>query len=256
MAHLIRLGPQYFPKVDLSTAVGIGTLYIGEVDTDPTIVDNQIQVQALQENGSLVDIFQPITLSAGGIPLHEGSPVSLYTDGDYSLKILDSSGGQIYYVPWTPGAIFDTLTVGSWPTNHNIAQFDGARGLEDSGEPMTNVGLLDESKEWTGQQNFDEDAFASSGTEANWDLNESQCATITLAENTTIMNPTNMKAGGTYVLRIVQAAGVFGLAWDTAYEWGAKAASAAPAADGDVIVLTFYSDGATMYSGEFNRTEA
>lgn len=256
MANLIRLGPQYFPKVAVSTAIGVGSLYIGDVDTDPVIVGNQKTVSALQENGDLTVISQPITLSAGGIPLYNGSPVSLYVDGSYSLKVLDASGAQIYYVPSTPGVVFDSLIVGDWPTNTNIAQFDGARGLEDSGEPMTNVGLLDKSREWSGQQNSNEAALNSSGLETNWDLDAAQCAVFVMNENSTIMNPTNMNAGGTYVLRIVQAAGLYGLSWDTVYQFGTKVTPVAPAADGDVVIVTFYTDGTTMYGGELVREEA
>ena len=104
--------------------------------------------------------------------------------------------------------------------------------------------------------NSNEAALNSSGNETNWDLDAAQCAVFTMNENSTIMNPTNMNAGGTYVLRVVQAAGLYGLSWDTAYQWGIKNVPVAPAANGDVVVLTFYTDGTLMYGGEFVREEA
>ena len=257
MSNLIRLGPQYFPKSEVGTPTGAGSLYIGDVDTDPTITGNQKTVQALQESGSLITVSQPITLSAGGIPLYNGSPVSLYTEGNYSLTVLDINGAQVYYVPSTPGTVItDTLTVSSWPANNNIAQFDGAKGLEDSGESITEIGVLDTAKEWTGQQNFNENAITSGSNAVAWDLDAAQCAVHTLTENTTISEPTNMNAGGTYVLRVVQAAGVYTLDWNAAFVWGEVSEPGEPAADGDVIIISFYSDGTSMYGVEFLREEA
>jgi hypothetical protein len=100
MTTIVRLGPEYFPKSDKGAPVSGGTIYIGEVDTDPEVVGNQQQVKALQENGSFVNMTQPISLGGGGVPLYNGSPVSLYAGGlDYSLKVLDINGAQAYYIP-------------------------------------------------------------------------------------------------------------------------------------------------------------
>lgn len=111
MSNLIQLGPQYFPKSSIGTPIGAGKLYIGDVDTDPTVTANQKTVQALEENGTFTTLSQPITLSAGGIPLNNGSPVALYTNGDYSMTVQDVNSSQIYYVPSTsitlsPGNFF------------------------------------------------------------------------------------------------------------------------------------------------------
>lgn len=100
MTVIVKLGLEYYPESDRSRAVGGGDLYVGNVDTDPTVASNQKTVSALQENGTLVALTQPITLSAGGIPLYNGSPVSLYVDGvDYSIRINDVNGAKVYYVP-------------------------------------------------------------------------------------------------------------------------------------------------------------
>lgn len=112
------------------------------------------------------------------------------------------------------------------------------------------------ANEYTKAQNFDEQAITSSGNSVAWDLESNQCAVHTLTENTTIAAPTNMKAGGTYVLRVVQAAGVYTLAWNAAFKWGTQDVPAAPAASGDVCIFSFYSDGTNMYGAEFVREEA
>jgi len=262
MSVLIKLGLEYFPKSSISTSVGAGSLYVGDVDTDPTIVGNQKTVQALQEDGNLQTLTQPITLSAGGIPLYNGTPVSLYTSGAYSLTVLDVNGAQMYYIPSVPDVIntgvvsLESLTVSDWPANSNIAQFDGAEGIEDSGKAISELGILDTAAEWTKQQNFNESALTSSSNAVAWNLDTAQCAVHVLTENTTISAPTNMNAGGTYILRVVQAAGVYTLAWNAAFDWGAADTPAAPAANGDVVIFSFYSDGTTIYGGEFNRSEA
>ena len=99
--QIVRLGPEYFPRVTTGVPISAGSIYIGEPDTDPEIVGNQITVNALQENGSTVAISQPILTSGGGIPLYNGSPVTLSVSESYSLKVLDSFDVQIYYVPST-----------------------------------------------------------------------------------------------------------------------------------------------------------
>jgi len=272
MSTLVVLAPQYFPLSATGAPAGGGSLYIGEPDTDPTDSDNQITVQALLENGTLQTLSQPITLSGGGIPLYNGSPVSLYIDDQkYSMTVKDINGAQIYYVPNSPLYILsDSLAIDgdinasgditseNWPVSNNLAQFDGndPAGIEDSGEPISNVGLLDTAKEWTAQQNTDEVAITSSSNSVAWNVNTAQAALHTLTENTTIAAPTNLKQGGYYSLRVVQAAGVYTLAWNAIFDWGSKSASAEPAADGDQILVTFYYDGTNMLAVECHRKEA
>lgn len=100
MSSQVQLGPQYFPESASGIPVGAGKIYIGKSNTDPTVVGNQITVKALKEDGSLVAMSQPISLSAGGIPLYDGSPVTLYVSGNYSLTVLDINDAQVYYVPY------------------------------------------------------------------------------------------------------------------------------------------------------------
>ena len=96
--QIVRLGPEYFPDPTSGGPISGGSVYIGEPDKDPE--DFPITVSALQENGSTVPISQPISTSAGGVPLYNGSPVTLIVSESYSLKVLDNSG-QRYYVPST-----------------------------------------------------------------------------------------------------------------------------------------------------------
>lgn len=99
MTMVVKPSTCYFPLVDVSAAVGAGYLYIGEPDTDPEVGANQKTVTAVKEDGTTVAMSQPITLSAGGVPLYSGSPVTLTVDGSYSMKVLNIYGSQIYYIP-------------------------------------------------------------------------------------------------------------------------------------------------------------
>ena len=91
--------PDYYPDPTAGRPVSNGYIYVGDPDTDPEVVGNQKQVSALQEDTTTVNIPQPVRTNSGGVPTYNGSPVTLFVDGDYSLKVLNSSQSQVYYVP-------------------------------------------------------------------------------------------------------------------------------------------------------------
>lgn len=75
-----------------------GQIYVGEPDLDPVPGPNQKQLNIVQEDGTVVPVTQPFIISAGGVPMYNGSPVRLDVDGNYSIKVLDKNGGQSYYI--------------------------------------------------------------------------------------------------------------------------------------------------------------
>lgn len=109
---------------------------------------------------------------------------------------------------------------------------------------------------WNAQQYGVEGVLTSDSNAVAWNLDYSQNALHILTENTTISEPDNMKAGGQYAIRVVQGAGPYTLEWNAAFDFGAQITPAEPAAEDDVVIISFYSDGTTMYGGEFNRSEA
>jgi len=115
-------------------------------------------------------------------------------------------------------------------------------------------------REWSGQQNFNElDISEAAQAAPAWDLDLAQCAVIDLDTNdvnVTFADPTNKNAGATYVLRIIQGTNLRTIAFNAAFIWGEAAAPSAPAADNDVLILSFYSDGTKMYGAEYVREEA
>ena len=103
MANNVELQYQYFPDPTKGRPVSLGYLFIGEPDTDPETPANQKQVSVKQEDGSIIDVDQPIRTSAGGVPQHNGSPVVIQVSGIYSLKVLNSGMDQVYYLANSAG---------------------------------------------------------------------------------------------------------------------------------------------------------
>ncbi len=88
----------YYPDFTTGRPVFNGSVFIGEPNTDPEIPGNQKQITIRQEDGTEVDIAQPLKTSAGGVPTFNGSPVDALTDGNYSIKVLNKQGSQVYFV--------------------------------------------------------------------------------------------------------------------------------------------------------------
>jgi hypothetical protein len=118
----VRLPYDYYPDPTRGRPVFKGQIFIGSPDTDPQVSSNRLQVMAVQESGSTVPIAQPIRTSAGGVPTLNGSPVQLMVDGEYSIKVLDSQGAQVYYAPSLVGGVRPTTIVRTQvvPMNVNL----------------------------------------------------------------------------------------------------------------------------------------
>lgn len=103
------------------------------------------------------------------------------------------------------------------------------------------------ARSYTKQQYFGE-AELTDGEDIAWDVSEAQSAKVTLGGNRTLSNPTNMKAGGCYVLRVIQdGTGSRTLSFGDAYLWPGGTAPTLSTGAGDVDILAFYSDGTSMY---------
>jgi hypothetical protein len=100
---------------------------------------------------------------------------------------------------------------------------------------------------FTAQQNFTE-VTLTDGATINWNMNTQQVAKVTLGGNRTLANPTNLVAGGTYVLRVIQdGTGSRTLAYGSAYKWASGVVPTLSTAAGSVDILSFYSDGTNLY---------
>ncbi|WP_252120475.1 phage head-binding domain-containing protein [Symbiopectobacterium purcellii] len=76
-----------------------GKIYIGQIDTDPTIPSNQIQVYLENEDGSHVPVAQPIVINAGGYPVYNGQIAKFVTVQGHSMAIYDAYNVQQFYFP-------------------------------------------------------------------------------------------------------------------------------------------------------------
>ena len=130
--NVVNLTPGYYPSVTAGRPLSSADIYVGIVDLDPEIIANQKQITVRQEDGTEVDVSQPITTSAGGVPLYDGSPVTLLVDGDYSLKVLDSSGAQIFYIPKALPTLDDNnYYIDPSEADHGVASASGDRTIQD-----------------------------------------------------------------------------------------------------------------------------
>lgn len=98
MANTISLPIQYFPDPNEGRPLFNAQIFIGEPDLDPEIPANQKSVSVRQEDGATVPVSQPVRTGTGGVPIYQGSAAELVTSGNYSIKVLNSQGSQIYYV--------------------------------------------------------------------------------------------------------------------------------------------------------------
>lgn len=106
--------------------------------------------------------------------------------------------------------------------------------------------ILQNVNGFTAQQYFAETALTD-GTSISWNLNTNQCSHVTLGGNRTLSNPTNMQAGATYILRVIQdGTGSRLLSYGTAYKWPSGVAPTLSTAAGAIDILTFYCDGTNM----------
>lgn len=104
------------------------------------------------------------------------------------------------------------------------------------------------AREYTKTQNFNATTLTD-GANISWDLESNQVCSVTLEGNRTLDNPTNMVDGATYILIVKQdGTGSRTLAYGTAYKWeGGTAPTLTTTATTGIDILTFISDGTSMY---------
>ncbi|MAF43479.1 MAG: hypothetical protein CMI54_04820 [Parcubacteria group bacterium] len=129
----------YFPDPTKGRPVFNGQIFIGEPDLDPEIPANQKQATLRLEDGSLVNVGQPVLTGPGGTVSYNGSYAVLTTDGDFSLTVLNAQGSRVYYIPNNEN-IFDASQIGiviegsstnlqSYLENRQVADYTELRAL-------------------------------------------------------------------------------------------------------------------------------
>lgn len=96
---VVSMPSQLFTMPREFKSVFNGMIYIGKIDTDPTIPANQIQVYLENEDGSYTPMPQPIRTNAGGYPVYNGKVSKFVTVEGHSMLIQDANGVQLFYFP-------------------------------------------------------------------------------------------------------------------------------------------------------------
>lgn len=94
---VVSMPSQLFTLARAFKAAANGRIYIGKIDTDPTIPENQIQVYLENEDGTHVPIAQPIIINAGGYPVYGGQIAKFVTVQGHSMAVYDAYKVQQFY---------------------------------------------------------------------------------------------------------------------------------------------------------------
>ncbi|MCP3680548.1 MAG: hypothetical protein GY782_09985 [Gammaproteobacteria bacterium] len=97
--NIVDIPYSYFPSFNTGKPLFNASIYVGFVGKDSQIPENQKKVTVRQEDGTEIEVAQPVKTSSGGVPSYNGSPVTVLVDGSYSIKVLNSKGEQVYYSP-------------------------------------------------------------------------------------------------------------------------------------------------------------
>lgn len=96
---VVSMPSQLFTLARSFEAAANGRIYVGKIDTDPTITGNQIQVYLENEDGSKVPVSQPLMINSGGHPVYAGQIAKFVTVEGHSMAIYDAFGSQQFYFP-------------------------------------------------------------------------------------------------------------------------------------------------------------
>ncbi|WP_273840381.1 phage head-binding domain-containing protein, partial [Providencia rettgeri] len=96
---VVSMPAQQFTLARKFQAASNGKIYIGKIDKDPTIPENQIQVYLENEDGSTIPVTQPLIINQAGFPVYNGQIAKFVTVEGHSMAVYDSYGAQQFYYP-------------------------------------------------------------------------------------------------------------------------------------------------------------
>ncbi|HFI6722787.1 TPA: phage tailspike protein [Escherichia coli] len=96
---IISMPSQLFTLARKFQAASNGKIFIGKIDSDPTLPQNQVQVYVENEDGSHVPVSQPIIINAAGYPVYNGQIAKFVTVQGHSMAVYDAYGSQQFYFP-------------------------------------------------------------------------------------------------------------------------------------------------------------
>ena len=120
-------------------------------------------------------------------------------------------------------------------------------GTADKKSALKNILKVDEALVSSSAIYFEEATLTDAATIA-WDVQASPAAKVTLADNRTMGAPSNLKAGATYALRVIQdGTGSRTITWDAVFLWPAATAPTLTTTAAAIDLLMFYCDGTNLY---------
>ncbi|WP_237611796.1 phage head-binding domain-containing protein [Proteus sp. G2667] len=96
---VVSMPSQLFTLARKFQAASNGKIFIGKIDSDPTIPENQIQVYLENEDGSHIPVPQPLIINQAGFPVFGGQIAKFVTVEGHSMAVYDSYGAQQFYYP-------------------------------------------------------------------------------------------------------------------------------------------------------------
>ncbi|MBD2825616.1 phage head-binding domain-containing protein [Xenorhabdus szentirmaii] len=96
---VVSMPSQLFTMARSFKACSNGRIYIGKIDTDPTLPENQIQIYLEREDGTHIPMPQPIIINSAGYPVYAGQIAKFVTVEGHSMAVYDSYGAQQFYFP-------------------------------------------------------------------------------------------------------------------------------------------------------------
>lgn len=176
--------------------------------------------------------------AASGVTVHSLSG-SLATAGQYGEIILGAYVANTFVIfSASPGGSDTQL---QW---NNAGAFAGTSAWTTDGVSLTGgtASKVSAKQIWTPTQTLTDAATIA------WDMDVGAVAKVTLAGNRTLGAPTNLKDGGTYILRVIQdGTGSRTLAYSGVFKWPNGTAPTLTTTANAVDIITFVSDGTNLY---------
>ncbi|EMH9788323.1 TPA: phage tailspike protein [Proteus mirabilis] len=96
---VVSMPSQLFTLARKFQAASNGRIFIGKIDTDPTLPENQIQVYLENEDGSHIPVPQPLIINQAGFPVYNGQIAKFVTVEGHSMAVYNSYGVKQFYYP-------------------------------------------------------------------------------------------------------------------------------------------------------------
>lgn len=219
------------------TSVAGGSLLYVDEETSPSVYASR-KGTAAQLAAYVIDVYLPANAIDVSAALGLGSAASLDVE-----DVATAAQGALADTAVQPG---DSEITDKLVAANNLSDVANVTtSLANLG--LSSVVLHNVVNDFTRQQAFTMTTLQDAADIA-WDLNTNAVTQVTLAGNRTLLNPTNQKAGGTYIIIVRQdATGSRTLSYGNAYKWAGGTPPVVSPAASAVSILTFISDGTNMY---------